>query len=145
MPRCAYAPPRRGRESGRPRQRRREPVPRTGAIGYSVDTPRSSSIAATEPFSGIEELGGDRLPATELLDREQARRIRELVLVLGEDLLVNGAVAVLGPAALALLGEQVVAERLAVIGVRRVGRDHAQRLDQDRVVGDDVLDVLAGV
>ena len=70
----------------------------------------------------IEELGRDRLPAAELLDREQVLRRRELVLVLGEDLLVDRAVAALGPDALALVGEQEVEERLRglrVVGLRR--------------------------
>ena len=39
---------------------------------------------------GIEELGGDRGPAAEVLDREQARGIRELVLVVGEDFSSTG-------------------------------------------------------
>ena len=43
--------------------------------GHPVETPRSSSILATLPLLGIEELGVGLLPATDarIVDREQAR------------------------------------------------------------------------
>ena len=93
------------------------------------------SISATEP-SRVEELGRDGLPAAEVLDREQLRRRRELVLVLGQDLLVDRAVAALGEETLALVGEQEVEERLSGLRVVGLGGDRGQGLDQDRLVGD---------
>jgi hypothetical protein len=91
---------------------------------------------------GVEELVVDLLPAAEVLDRLEVLGVRELRLVLGEDGLVDRAVAPVGEALLALLAEDVVDERpcrgrdaLVVVGKRDV--------DAQRVVGDDVLDVLA--
>ena len=55
----------------------------------------------------------------------------------------HGAVALLLVDALRVLGEEEVAERLRLVAP--VGRDGDGVLDQDRLVGDDVLDVLAGL
>ena len=70
-------------------------------------------------------------------------RGRELRLVLVEDRLVDRAVAPVGELLLGGGRERVVQERLGLLGVLGL-RDHGDRvLDQDRLVRDDVVDLLA--
>src|SRR5918995_4227327 len=94
---------------------------------------------------GIEELGRDLLPAAEFLDREQAGRLGELLGELIEHRLVDGPVSALGEQPLPFLGEEEVDERLTALRVLGVLGQRDLGLDQDRVVGDHVLDVLAGL
>src|SRR4051812_21636755 len=88
---------------------------------------------------GVEELRVHLGPAAELVDREQALRLRELlrvgrgrvdraVALLGEDLLRWGAARELDELLRALLPVLGYGDRV---------------LDQDRLVGDDVVDVRA--
>ena len=104
-------------------------------------TPSSSSIVATEPFSGSKNSDSDLVPAAELVDLEEVGRSRELRLV--RELLQDWAVAVVLVDLLRLLGEEEVAEGLSLR--IRILRDGDRVLDQDRLVGDDVVDVLAGL
>src|SRR4051794_21155471 len=87
----------------------------------------------------VEELVVDLAPAAEVVDREQRLRRRELLGV--DEALRHRPVAVLGVDLLRLVGVQPREElgglRLGVLG-------HGRRvLDEDRLVGDDVVDVLA--
>ena len=151
-PRPSAAPPRRGH--GRPRG--------LGAgAGYgasSVATPRLLDPGVTRwrppgparswrrcRCSRIEELGRWPSPSrrARIVDREQPGRGRELLLVLGEHGLSHRPVAAVGPELLRLRRPQELEE---VLRLRRgVGGGRGRRLDQDRVVGDDVVDVLAGL
>src|SRR5688572_25529832 len=89
----------------------------------------------------IEELRPDRVPAPELVDLEQLLRRGEVLLVV--QLLQDRAVALRLVDALRFLGEEEVAERLRLrIGTRADGH---RILDQDGLIRDDVLDVLAGL
>ncbi len=80
---------------------------------YSSGTPSSASTAAILPFSGSKNSVAtvSQPPNSSIV--EQAGRVGELVLELGEDLLVDRAVAVLREQRLALLGEEEVAEGLS--------------------------------
>src|SRR3954452_21184176 len=91
----------------------------------------------------VEELVVDLRPAAEVADREEALRRRELRLVRGEDRLVDRAVAPVGEHLLGSGRERVLHERLRLRLVLRLGDDRDGVLDQDRLVGDDVVDLLA--
>src|SRR3954454_10499842 len=89
----------------------------------------------------VEEAVVDLRPAAELVDREQLRRDGELRLVLqrGE----NGAVALGDEDLLGRRRPQVVAEGLGRARVLRVAGHRGRVLDQDRLLRDEVVDVLA--
>src|SRR6185295_486722 len=91
----------------------------------------------------IEEVVVDLRPATEVADREQALRRRELGLVRVEDPLVDGPVAPVGERLLRLRRQREVEERLCLLRMARLRDDRDRVLDQDRLVGDDVVDLLA--
>src|SRR3954465_8407237 len=91
----------------------------------------------------IEELVVDLRPAAEVADREQALRRRELRLVLGEDALVDRPVAPVGEDLLRRRRQRVLHERLRLLEVLRLRDDRDRVLDGDRLVGDDVVDLLA--
>src|SRR3954467_1574117 len=91
----------------------------------------------------VEELVVDLRPAAEVADREEALRRRELPLVPREDRLVDRAVAPVGEHLLGSGRERVLHERLRLRLVLRLGDDRDRVLDRDRLVGDDVVDLLA--
>src|SRR3954468_163928 len=92
---------------------------------------------------GIEELVVDLAPVTEVADGEQAAGGRELRRVLAQDRLVHGPVAPVGELLLGRRGEGVVEERLGLRGVLGLRDDRDRVLDQDRLVRDHVVDLLA--
>src|SRR3954468_9035833 len=90
----------------------------------------------------IEELVVDLAPPAEVADREEALRSREPRRVLREHGLVDGPVAPVGERLLGGRRERVVEERLGLLEVARLLDDGDRVLDQDRLVGDDVVDLL---
>ena len=86
----------------------------------------------------VEELVVDLVPAAEVVDREQARRRRELAR--SSRAASDRAVALGGEDLLRLRRVQEVDERLGLRRVLRVRRDRDRVLDQDRLVGDDVVE-----
>src|SRR5215207_1293589 len=93
-----------------------------------------------DPGLLVEELLGHLRPATQLLDGEQPRRRGE---VGGRgDLLVDRPIALLDEDLLRLGRAQVVDERLGLLRVLALGHDRDRVLDQDRLVGDHVVDLL---
>src|SRR4051812_42825165 len=92
---------------------------------------------------GIEERVVDLAPPAEVADGEQAAGGRELGLVLVEHRLVDRAVAPVGELLLGGGRERVVEERLGLLGVLGLRDDGDRVLDQDRLVRDDVVDLLA--
>src|SRR5215212_4150959 len=93
-----------------------------------------------DPGLLVEEPLGHLRPATQLLDGEQPRRLGE---VGGRrDLLVDRPIALLDEDLLSLGRAQVVDERLGLLGVLALGHDRDRVLDQDRLIGHHVVDVL---
>src|SRR5829696_6850265 len=93
-----------------------------------------------DPGLLVEELLGHLRPATQLLDGEQPRRLGE---VGGRrDLLVDRPIALLDEDLLRLGRAQVVDERLGLLRVLALGHDRDRVLDQDRLIGHHVVDVL---
>src|SRR5829696_1324003 len=88
---------------------------------------------------GVEELGVHGVPAAELVDREELLRGREGLLV--DELLLDGAVAVVGEDPLRLVGSQPGDERPRLLLVLGLGGDRDRVLDQDRLVRDHVVEV----
>src|SRR5919206_643157 len=125
----------------------RRRVARVGAAELRVSLgsgdPRGLLDLGDRPLVRVEELVVDLRPAAEVADREEALRGRELRLVLGEDALVDGPVAPVGERLLRGCRQREVEERLGLLRVARLrdGRDRV--LDQDRLIGDDVVDLLA--
>src|SRR4051794_37927594 len=105
--------------------------------------PRRLLDVGDRALVGIEELVVDLRPAAEVADREQSLRRRELRLVLGEDALVDRPVAPVGEDLLRRRRQGVVHERLRLLEVLRLRDDRDRVLDGDRLVGDDVVDLLA--
>src|SRR3954453_10818088 len=95
------------------------------------------------PLVRVEELVVDLRPAAEVADREEALRCRDLRGVLVEDRLVHRAVAPVGEPLLGVGREREVEERLRLLRMRRRRHDRDRVLDEDRLVGDDVVDLLA--
>src|SRR3954447_5433102 len=95
------------------------------------------------PLVRVEELVVDLRPAAEVADGEQALRRRELGLVGVEDLLVDGPVAPVGELLLGRRRQREVEERLRLRRMARLRDDRDRVLDQDRLVGDDVVHLLA--
>src|SRR5829696_5494847 len=137
---------------------------RTTRLRYRVTVPRSSAAPPPTPSrSGLVALAANRdsdllldvghdpgllveellvhvAPAAQVGDGEQPRRLREVVR--GRDLLVDGAVALVDEDLLGLVRQQVVDERLGLLGILALGGDRDRVLDQDRLVGDHVVDLL---
>src|SRR6185503_15583118 len=90
---------------------------------------------------GVEELGVDLVPSAELRDLEQLRRRRELVGA--RCALHDRAVALVREDLLSLGRVQEVDEALSQLRILGVARGGNRVLDQDRLVGHDVVDVLA--
>src|SRR5688572_19735900 len=89
---------------------------------------------------GVEELLRHLGPAAEVLDREQPLGGREWLVELHVG---DRAVAVLGEDLLGLLALEVLEERGGLLRVLRRLRHRDGVLDEDRRVGDDVVDLLA--
>ena len=75
-------------------------------------------------------------PNSAIVEQAGGRRVRLLVVELGD----HRAVALLGEDLLRRLRHGVVDERLRLLGVLRLLGHRDRVLDQDRLVGDDVLD-----
>src|SRR5215204_6264529 len=136
------------------RLRYRVTIPRSSAAPPCTSSPirrRVTALAANrdadllldvghDPGLLVEELLGHLRPATQLLDGEQPRRLGE---VGGRrDLLVDRPIALLDEDLLRLGRAQVVDERLGLLGVLALGHDRDRVLDQDRLIGHHVVDVL---
>src|SRR4051794_12853685 len=129
-PRPSAAPP--GSETARGREG-------TGAaLAAGADTEALLDLGHEALFL-VEELVGDHVPAAELLDREQALRLRVLLGI--DQARVDRAVALLSEDLLGRLGPEVVHELLGVAA--RVLCDRDRVLDQDRLVRDHVVELLA--
>src|SRR4051795_1993705 len=126
---------------------------RRRAVGRADDAAGlSASLGSGDPrrlldlgdraLVGIEELVVDLRPAAEVADREQPLRRRELRLVLGEDALVDRPVAPVREDLLRRGRQRVLHERLRLLAVLRLRDDRDRVLDGDRLVGDDVVDLL---
>src|SRR5215216_1192566 len=137
---------------------------RTTRLRYRVTVPRSSAAPPPTPSrSGLVALAANRdpdllldighdsgllvkellvhvAPAAQVGDGEQPRGLREVGR--GRDLLVDGAVALVDEHLLGLVRQQVVDERLGLLGILALGGDRDRVLDQDRLVGDHVVDRL---
>src|SRR3954468_17176243 len=89
----------------------------------------------------VEELVRHHAPTAELGDRELILRRGELLRV--DEALDDRAIALLREDLLRGVGPEVVHERLRLVGALRVARDRDRVLDQDRLVGDHVVELLA--
>src|SRR3954451_15853377 len=140
-------PPGAAEESARRRAVKSDPPPRGDAAGLSASLgsgdPRRLLDLRDRALVRIEELVVDLRPAAEVADREQPLRRRELRLVLGEDGLVDRPVAPVGEDLLGRRRQRVLHERLRLREVLRLRDDRDRVLDRDRLVGDDVVDLLA--
>src|SRR3954468_21897758 len=105
--------------------------------------PRRLLDLGDRPVVRIEERVVDLRPAAEVTDREEALRRRELGLVGVEDLLVDRPVAPVGERLLGLRREREAEERLGLRRVAGLREDGDRVLDEDRLVGDDVVDLLS--
>src|SRR5215210_6326822 len=91
----------------------------------------------------VEEVGVDLVPAAELVDLEQLLRVRvgRLVDLVGDD----AAVPLVGEDLLRLRGLEEVQERLGLLGRLSLLGHRRRVLDQDRLVGDHVVEVDVGL
>src|SRR4051812_26593032 len=129
-PRPSAAPP--GGETARGREGT------AAALAAGADT-EALLDSGDDALVLVEELVRHDAPAAELLDREQLLRLRVLAGV--DQARVHRAVALLREDLLGRLGPEVVHELLGV-AARVLG--HGDRvLDQDRLVGDHVVELLA--
>src|SRR3954469_17302425 len=134
---------------GAAEERARRRAVRFGAAGAAVRAslgsgdPRRLLDLRDRPLVRVEELVIDLRPAAEVADGEQALRRRELGLVGVEDLLVDGPVAPVGELLLGRRRQREVEERLRLRRMARLRDDRDRVLDQDRLVGDDVVHLLA--
>src|SRR5437764_9533971 len=119
---------------------RRFSVTRTSLT--SADTERFLDLC-DDAVVGVEELVVHRAPAAELVDREEPRRSRELLLV--DQRGVDRAVALRLEDLLALLRAQERDELAGLRGTLAAGGHGDRVLDQDRLVRYDVVEVLAGL
>src|SRR6185295_1907415 len=133
MPKGPPARPRRGRTDGRSSAAASLGLRSRNALGL-LDVDEHALLR-------VEEAVVDLAPAAELVDREQAGRNRELLLVLqrGQD----RAVALGDEDLLGLRRPQPVAEGRRGLRVLAVAGDCGRVLDQDRLRWDDVVDLLA--
>src|SRR5215218_2648052 len=136
------------------RLRYRVTVPRSSAAPPRTSSPirrRVTTLVANRDADLLLDVGHDpgllveKLlvhigPATQVGDGEQPRRRGE---VGGRrDLLVDRPIALLDEDLLSLGRAQVVEERLGLLRVLALGHDRDRVLDQDRLVGDRVVDLL---
>src|SRR5919202_304440 len=125
--------------------RRRAVAAGTAEVRASLGSgdPRGLLDLGDRPLVGVEELVVDLRPAAEVADGEEPLRRRELRPVPREDRPVDRPVAPVGEHLLRDGRERVLHERLRLTQVLRL-RDHRDRvLDRDRLVGDDIVDLLA--
>src|SRR3954468_2011937 len=105
--------------------------------------PRGLLDRGDRPLVRVEEVVVDLRPAAEVADREEALRRRELRLVLVEDGLVDRPVAPVGERLLGRRRQREVQERLRLLRVAGLRDERDRVLDLDRLVGHDVVDLLA--
>src|SRR3954453_10123685 len=122
---------------------RRRAVVRAVRASLGSGDPRRLLDLGDRPLVRVEELVVDLRPPAEVADREEALRGRELRLGLVEDGLVDRPVAPVGERLLRRRREREVQERLRLLRVARLGDDRDRVLDLDRLVGHDVVDLLA--
>src|SRR5215210_4045217 len=122
----------------------------TGAAGGAAAIAVLSALSALplrledlrhDALLGVEEVRVHLVPASELGDLEQIGRLLELVRSRGA--LHHRAVALADEDLLGLVGVEEVHERLRELLVLRLARGGHRVLDQERLVGHDVVDVLA--
>src|SRR3954452_24973956 len=135
----------RPRDPAPARHARRLDPPAPGRLSASLVSgdPRALLDLGHRAGGRVEEVGVDLVPAADVADGEQAARRREAALVLGQHGGEHGPVAPLGEDLLRGLGHRVVHEGLGLLGRLGLRRDGDRVLDQDRLVGDRVVDVLA--
>src|SRR5829696_6369141 len=129
VPRSSAAPPR----TSRPIRRRVTTLVANRDADLVLDVGHDPGLFVEEP---LVHLG----PSAQVLDGEQPRRRGELGGC--RDLLVDRAVALLDEDLLGLGRQQVVEERLGLRRVLALGGDRDRVLDQDRLIGHHVVDVL---
>src|SRR5437763_13790941 len=113
----------------------------TGGSGH----PRGLLDLGDRACARIEELILDLRPAPKAVDREQRLRGWELARELLRHRLHDWPVTLLGPERLRRRCPEPVQERLG-LGEMRGLRDHRRRrLDQDRLLRNEVLDRIAGL
>src|SRR4051794_15365971 len=141
----ASAPEPPGAAEERARRPKTDPPAACAAVSASLGSgnPRRLLDLGDRPVVRIEERVVDLRPAAEVTDREEALRRRELGLVGVEDLLVDRPVAPVGERLLGLRREREAQERLGLRRVAGLREDGDRVLDQDRLVRDDVVDLLA--
>src|SRR3954468_2928623 len=134
-----------GAAAARGRRRKTDPPAAGAELRASLGSgdPRRLLDLRDRALVRIEELVVDLRPAAEVADREQPLRRRELRLVLGKDGLVDRPVAPVGEDLLRRRRQRVLHERLRLLEVLRLRDDRDRVLDGDRLVGDDVVDLLA--
>src|SRR5215211_3841428 len=133
VPRSSAPPPRTSRPIRRPIRRRVTTLVANRDADLLLDV-------GHDPGLLVEELLGHLRPATQVGDGEQPGRRGE---VGGRgDLLVDRPVALLDEDLLSLGRAQVVDEQLGLLRVLALGHDRDRVLDQDRLVGDHVVDLL---
>src|SRR5215218_5227761 len=137
-------PPGAAEESARRRAVRSGPPGRPG-VRASLRSGDSRGFLDLRHRSGlgVEEVVVDLRPAAEVADREQALGGGEPRRVALQHRLVHRPVAPLGELLLRRRRERVTDERLGLGRVLRALDDRDGVLDQDRLVGDDVVDLLA--
>src|SRR4051794_11490446 len=128
---------------GRTTERTPRRPPRTGRASLRSGDPRRLLDLRHRARVGIEELVVDLAPAAEVADREEALRGGEPRCVALQHGGVHGPVAPLGEPLLGGRRERVVDERLRRSRALRALHHRDRVLDQDRLVGDDVVDLLA--
>src|SRR5262249_28952073 len=124
----------------------RYPAERSPGSGRLLRTRRDSETPLDpghDPVLRIEELRDHLAPASEVLDREELRAERQVLLVRDPDRVVDRAVAVLRPDLLPLLRVEELVERLDGRVPLALRQDGERVLDRDRRLRDQVVDRLA--
>src|SRR3954447_13048226 len=134
-----------GAAAARGRRRKTDPPAAGAEVRASLGSgdPRRLLDLRDRALVRVEEVVVDLRPAAEVADREEALRRRELGLVGVEDLLVDRPVAPVGERLLGLRREREAQERLGLRRVAGLREDGDRVLDEDRLVGDDVVDLLS--
>src|SRR4051812_32466267 len=134
-----------GAAAARGRRRKTDPPAAGAEVRASLGSgdPRRLLDLRDRALVRVEEVVVDLRPAAQVADGEQALRRGELGGVLLQHGLVDRPVAPLGEALLRGRRQGVAHERLGLGQVLRALEDRDRVLDQDRLVGDDVVDLLA--
>src|SRR3954451_11880645 len=136
------------RAPSRPRPKRRPPagdgtarVPPPPALSWLLGGGDTESLLdlSDDAVVRVEELRHDRVPATELRDVEQPGRLREVHRGVRSD---DRPITVVREDLLGRVGVEEVDEGLRLLRVLGVLRHRDRVLDQDRVVGHGVVEVL---